>query len=118
MSVEKQKLASLSLRIGLAAVFLYIAYASFQKPESWIAFFPSFLQSLPYAKTLLHVFSSYEIILGIWLLTGKKVVYAAILASLTLAGIVLSTLQYLDIAFRDLAIMFAALALVAMHWDD
>ncbi len=118
MSFQKEKLASLSIRIGLAAVFLYIAYASFINPGIWIAFLPPFLQDLPYAKTLLYIFSSYEILLGIWILSGKKTLYAAILTSLTLAGIVISTLKFLDIAFRDLAIMFAALALVALHWKE
>jgi uncharacterized membrane protein YphA (DoxX/SURF4 family) len=118
MSFQKEKLASLSIRIGLAAVFLYIAYASFVQPDTWLTFLPSFLQNLPYAKTILYVFSFYQILLSLWLLSGKKRFYAAILTSLTLAGIVISTLKFLDIAFRDIAILFAALALVALHWKE
>ncbi len=116
--MNNENRASLLLRVGLAAVFLYIAYASFKEPDIWIAFMPEFIQQLPQSRILLYGFSAYEIFLGIWLLSNKKIFYAALLTALTLFGIVISTLQYLDIAFRDLAIMFAALALAVLHWKE
>lgn len=66
------------------------------------------------ATILLHIFSVYELALAAWLLSGVWVRLAALLCAATLAGIVLSNLSLFAITFRDIAIMFAALALASM----
>lgn len=63
------------------------------------------------AQLLLAVFSFYELVLSIWILSGKKTFYAAILAAATLVGIIVSNISQTDILFRDFAIFFAAAAL-------
>jgi uncharacterized membrane protein YphA (DoxX/SURF4 family) len=113
--MTKEKIASLLLRIGLAIVFLYAAVASFLEPGTWIAFLPSFLTNIIPAGPLLTIFSIYEIIVAVWLMSGRKIFYAAAIASLTIVGIISSNLSFLDIVFRDFAILFAALALAVLE---
>ena len=102
---------NLLLRVGLAGVFLYAAVSGTLYPDNWIGYLPQFLRNFIPAKTLLTVFDVYEIILSIWLLSGWKIFYSAVLSSLTLFGIVITSLGVLDITFRDFGLLFAAIAL-------
>lgn len=111
-------MVSFLLRIGLAIVFLYAAIASFLDPLAWIGFFPSFLRDLFDANKLLMFFSVFEIALALWLLSGARAFLSGIVAAATLSGIILGNLEILDIVFRDVAILFAALALVVLHKED
>ena len=108
------RLASLILRLGLAFVFLYPAIAAFIDPSSWVGFLPVWLRRILPEKTLLSLFSLYEIILAFWFLSGKKVFYAALIAVLTLFGIIVTNSGAIDIIFRDIAILTAALALAVL----
>lgn len=109
---------SFFLRIGLATVFLYAAVASFLNPEAWIGFLPFWLRNLIPANILLVEFSIYQVGLTFWLLSGKKVFYSSLLAGLTLLAIVVANLGDLDIIFRDIAILFSAIALMVLHRRD
>ena len=109
-------MASIFLRIGLAIVFLYAAIASFIEPAVWIGYLPAFVASTSFAGLLLKIFSVVEILLSLWLLSGKKTFFAAAFSALMLAGIISSNLGSLDIIFRDFAIFFAALALAALSY--
>lgn len=102
----------LLLRVGLAFVFLYAAVSSFLEPLNWIGFFPEFLRSFIPQSILLSGFSLFEAGMGIWLLSGKKVFSAAFVSVIAFLGIVLFNLGSLDILFRDVGLLFAALALV------
>lgn len=102
------------LRIGLAIVFLYAAISSFKNPQDWIGYLPHVLRDNFSAKTLLHIFSVYEAFLAIWLLSGKYLRYAALLCAATLAGIVVSNYTLFAITFRDIALIFSAVALAVL----
>ena len=115
MALPKEKLISLLLRLGLAFVFLYAAVASFLDSNSWIGFFPPFLQNLFPQTLLLAGFSIFEIVLGLWLLSGWKIFYAAIVAVLALLGIIVFNLGAFDIVFRDVAILTSAAALAVLY---
>ena len=118
MPIKYENLASFLLRIGLAIVFFYAAVASFLDPLSWIGFFPSFLRDMFDANKLLMFFSVFEIVLALWLLSGYRAFFAGLVAAATLAGIILGNLEILDIVFRDVAILFSALALMALHAEE
>lgn len=107
-------LASWLLRFGLAFSFFYVAAASFQNPLNWIGFFPQFLRDLAPAQTLLTGFSIYEIVLGLWLLSGRKLVYSSLLAAATLLGIVVFNWGAMEIVFRDISLALSALALATL----
>lgn len=107
----KTDLTSLCLRIGLAAVFLYASVSSFKNPQDWVGYLPRFAKDIVPAATLLHLFSIYELLLAGWLLSNRAVKYAALAAAVTLAGIVSFNFSLFAISFRDIGLIFAALAL-------
>ncbi len=113
-----KKLASWLLQWGLAFVLFYAAVGSFLDPFSWVGFFPQWMRSLVSEDLLLMFFSVYELALGVWLLWGKWARYAALLAAATFVGIVVANLGAFDIVFRDVTMVFAALALAVLHWED
>ena len=108
------RLASLILRLGLAFAFLYAAISSLINPLAWAGFIPFVVKGLLPEKALLMSFSIFQIILGLWLLSGKKAFYAAVLSALTLAVITVANLNSLIIVFRDITILFSAVALAAL----
>ncbi len=105
------RLSTIFLRMGLAVVFIYAALGSTLNPDDWIGYLPQFLTAVFPAETLLLLFSVVELALAVWLLSGVYVRYAALVSFLMLAGITLSNFALFDISFRDLGLMFAALAL-------
>ncbi|OHA18292.1 MAG: hypothetical protein A2664_02410 [Candidatus Taylorbacteria bacterium RIFCSPHIGHO2_01_FULL_46_22b] len=113
---SSEKLTSFLLRAGLAVVFLYAATASLFDPMAWAGFMPQFFKDLVPVTILLTAFSIFEILLSLWLLSGIKPFGAAVIASLALCGIILATISLFDIVFRDIAILFAALALGTLHY--
>ena len=105
----------LLLRVGLALSFLYPAFSSLLEPTNWIGFFPMFLRALIPDPALLYVFAGYEIVLGLWLLSGKKLFISSLISFATLAGVLVFNLGALDLVFRDVGLSFAALALVFLR---
>jgi len=110
----KQAPTALLLRAGLAIIFLYAAVSSFVNPNDWVGYLPGMLTDRISADGLLKVFSMYELLLAAWLLSGVYVRYAALLCAATLAGIVISNFELFAITFRDIALIFAALALASI----
>ncbi len=112
--MKQTKLASLLLRIGLAAVLLYAGVAALLNPQEWIGFLPGFVSHILPAALALTLFSLFQIALAVWLLSGFKTRYAAFLTALTVVGITVANLSALITTFRDVAIIFAALALAIL----
>lgn len=104
----------LLLRAGLAIIFLYAAISSFTNPQDWVGYLPSFATKMVDSRLLLHIFSVYEMLLAIFLLAGVFTRYVALLCAATLAGIVAFNSSLFAITFRDIALIFAALALARM----
>lgn len=111
-------LPALFIRLGLATVFLYAAIASTLNPTDWVGYLPDIMTAFLPAETVLMTFSVVELALAVWLLSGVYVRYAAVVSLLMLGGIVVSNFALFDISFRDLGLMFAALALVFMPTND
>lgn len=109
--MNKKELINLFLRIGLAGVFIYATVSGTLHPDNWIGYIPQFLRNIFPAKYLLISFDVYELILSVWLLTGWKTFYSAVLSTLTLFGIIITSLGALDITFRDFGLLLAAIAL-------
>lgn len=112
--LQDQNLPALLLRVGLAVVFVYAAVQSLMHPSEWVGYLPGFLIDHMSAELLLKVTSIFELILAVWLVSGVYVRYAALLSAALLAGIVLTTLDLLIVSFRDIGLVFAALALAAL----
>jgi uncharacterized membrane protein YphA (DoxX/SURF4 family) len=104
-------LAALTLRLGVAAVFLYAGIASLLAPLEWAGYLPQFLAHLIAPLVAIKLVAVYEVAVSLWLLSGKYTRFAAAVAALTLAGILLSNPSQLIITFRDIGLLAAALAL-------
>ena len=115
---EKKKWACIFLRVGLAAVFLYAAIASLIDPVAWEGFIPAFIKGIVDVHLFSLTHSIFEIILALWLLWGKKVYYPATIGGLEMLAVMLFNLGIFDVLFRDIAIFFAAAALVILTLDD
>jgi uncharacterized membrane protein YphA (DoxX/SURF4 family) len=111
---DHTKAATLLLRVALATVFLYAAISSTLQPSEWVGFLPPVLVDHFDSSVLLKIFSAYELLIAAFLLVGVYVRYAAIVAALTLGGIVVSNFSLFAITFRDIALIFAALALAVL----
>lgn len=105
------KYSLILLRIGIASVFLYAAVSATLNPLNWVGYLPQYLRNIFPGDLLLKSFSFYELVLGVWLLTGWKSFYSAVLSSLTLFGIIVTNLGAFDITFRDVAILFSSISL-------
>lgn len=106
--------ASLFLRIGLAFVFIYAAISAFVNPEAWIGFIPAFIGNSVTRGYFLFVSYAINLILGLWILSGKKIYYSAVVTSIVLAGIIMTNLGAMIIIFRDIGLFFAAVALAVL----
>ena len=113
--ISDSDVASWLLRIGLIVVFLYASLSQFQHPLEWISFLPAFLTGHILPTTLIKIFATYELVLALWLLSGKFLRYGALLCALTFAGIVITNPTQLITTFRDIGLAFMALALVFME---
>lgn len=108
--------ASMIIRVGLAAVFLYAAIDAFKEPNAWISFIPAFSTKFIAAKTALDLISVFQIGVAIWLVTGKYLTYAALTAIGLLAGIMVFNPETFLVTFRDIGLIAAAAALIFL--DD
>lgn len=111
---QRGYLAPLLLRAGLATVLAYAAIASIVSPNDWIGYVPIFVRDIIPATTALSILAIIQLIVALWLLSGIYVRLAALVTAALLAGIIVSNFNLLAITFRDIGLLFAALALVVM----
>jgi hypothetical protein len=116
--MNRVNLTSLILRIGLAFSFLYAAIAAYFRPDDWIGYFPTFLREIFSNDLLLSGWGFFEIIIAVWLLSGKRIFIPSVVAALSLAGLILTNLGGFDVIFRDVTIMACALALAVLHFPS
>lgn len=115
--MDRNKIFLFLLRAGLAFVFAYAAIASLITPVNWIGWFPIVLRNLVPSNILLISFSIFEIILAIWILSGKWLFYSSLISAAAMAGIIIFNINQMDIVFRDVAIVFTALGLAVYSYN-
>jgi uncharacterized membrane protein YphA (DoxX/SURF4 family) len=115
-SFTTPNLPSLLLRVALAFVFSFAAVSSLLSPNDWIGYLPKAATQFVSGDILLKVMSVYELALAAWLLSGKQTHFAALLSAATLAGITAANISLIAISFRDIGLIFAALALAALSF--
>ena len=113
---NKDILISFLLRAGLAIAFFYAGISSFLNSTNWIGFVPNFIGAIISKEIFLIGFSAYQILLGIGLLSDYKTFALSILSSITFFLILFGNIMNLEILFRDIAILFMALALIALSY--
>lgn len=114
--MERERLADVILRCGLAFAFLFPAADAFFNPTAWLGYFPGFLRGVVPDIVLLHAFGAVEIILALWLLSGWRVFYPAVLMTLMLLSIAVFLSYDFEILFRDLSIAAIGMALAIKHY--
>lgn len=110
-NMDPRSLPNLFLRVGVAFAFLYPPFDALSNPDSWIGYFPKFLHGIAPDAVLLHGFGILEVIIALWILTGKKIFWPSLVAGLMLVAIVFFNRSNFDVLFRDLAIATMAFAL-------
>jgi len=108
---DRKQLPALILSLGLAFVFLYAGIASLMNPQLWVSYLPQFMGNFIALDVAIKFIAVYEIVLGLLLVSGKFRKVAAALSALTLVGIIVSSLNQFVITFRDVGLLFAAVAL-------
>ncbi len=106
---------NLLLRIGVAFTFIFAALNALFNPYAWIGYFPSFLMDIVPDGVLLGVFAIIELVIGLWILSGRKIFIPSLTATILLLGIVIFNPSEFDVLFRDLSIAAMALALTLLH---
>lgn len=121
--MTRERFAHVLLRAGAAFTFAYPPLRAVVDPVSWLGYLPSFVRALPARMgfpvdplILLHGFGVIEIVLALWILSGRHIRIPAILATLMLVAIVVFNWADIDIVFRDLSIACMTLALAC--WPE
>ncbi len=109
--------SSFFLRVGLAFIFLFASISAFTNPQAWVGYVPSFITNTITQGYFLFFHDIILFSLGLWLLSGKKTFYAAVVSAILLAGMTLANMSSFLVTFRDVGLFFAAIALVVMHKD-
>ncbi len=112
------KLASFFLRIGISIVFLYAGVSALLNPTSWVGFIPIWLREIIPVEFFLPIHAVLDVLIGLWLVSGKKTFYASFIASLSLLAIIAFNVGALDIIFRDISILLSAVSLMILHSKD
>lgn len=113
--MNTSRAVDLLLRIGVAFAFLFPPLNAFLDPYAWIGYFPPFLTGILPDMLALHVFGIVEIVLGLWILSGKHIYIPSLIATGLLFLIVVFNLSDFQVLFRDIPIALTALALALAH---
>lgn len=113
MNIKNSYMVSFLLRAGLAISFLYAGISIFLNPTAWIGFIPAWIGP---KELLLYSHAVLEISLAIWLLSNKNIFYASIVSIIFMLSIIIVNLSALDIIFRDITILFSAIALAFLTY--
>lgn len=55
----------------MAFAFLYAGFGALTSPQNWLVYLPPFLGQIMPLATILVVFGIFEILLALWLVSGK-----------------------------------------------
>ncbi|MFT4250745.1 MAG: DoxX family membrane protein [Candidatus Woesearchaeota archaeon] len=97
------------LRISIGALFLYFGVQALTQPLVAMSYIPAYAEFLA-NNTFITVYGVVEVLIGLALLIGIYVRYAALLAAALLVGVVIA-LGNNEVMYRDLVILFATLVL-------
>ena len=114
----RERVVEALLRIGVAIAFIYPAVEASFYPNSWVGFFPPWMvENLPFSKELLlHLFGASEIVIAVWILVGKRIFIPSMLAIAYLSSIVIFNWKFMDLLFRDIAILVIPIVLAIQSY--
>ena len=107
------------LRLGLGVTFVILGFQILSAPLAWAGFMQPWAQGMipgdlaQFMKTTAII----DIVIGAWLILGFKVWIPALLGSLHIAGVLLTTTGNLDsLIARDIGLLGGTLALLFDRW--
>lgn len=103
------------LRLGLALAFIFPALNAVFDPYAWVGYLPMFVRDFLPELLVLHVFGLIQVVLGIWILSGRYIFWPTVGAGGILILVLLFNLGEFQTLFRDVSVLFMALALAVMH---
>jgi len=109
--IDLKNAANFLLRAGVSFSFLYPPINALFDPYTWIGYFPKFMHGIVSDTLLLHTFGIVEVIIALWILSGKNIFWPSLAATLILLAIVFLNLQDFQILFRDITIAAIAFSL-------
>lgn len=104
------------LRFGLAFVYGYAAIEMQINPDNFLKYVPPLMQTIIPLDIFLITFGIFEILLTLWLISGKRTEYAGLISFFLMVGIMIPNVTYFNILFRNVAIALASLALTALDY--
>ncbi len=102
---------SLLLRVAIAIAFLYPPIDSIFHPQAWLGYFPPFMLGHVSDTVMLVGWGIIEVVIALWILSGKRIFWPSIAATVLLALIVAFNIPLMQIVFRDISLALAAAAL-------
>ena len=115
---DREKTAALLIRIGLCIVFLYAGISALISPENWINFVPKWVEIIMSKETFLMLHSIADIVVGLWLISGIKPFYSALVSGVMLIAIISGNVSQISIIFRNFALLFADIALMVLTYKN
>ena len=103
------------LRIGLGITFLWLGYQIWMEPLAWGSFMLPWAQGLipGSLESFMKSTAIGDMFLGLWLFIGWRVWIPALLASLHLIGVLVTTTGSLELAVpRDIGLLAGTLAIL------
>ncbi len=107
--------ADFLVRLGVAFAFLFPPANALLDPYSWVGYFPPFVHGWLPDMVMLHAFGLVEVVIGLWILSGRRIFIPSVAAVVMLLAIVAFNLGDFQILFRDVSIALAALALAIQN---
>jgi len=103
-------------RVGIAAVFLWFGIDKFVHPIEWAGWVPDWMSALiPMSLvSFMYIHGAIETLVGVLLLVGYQTRMAALLAVITLCGVILAMIGTgsTDVLLRDVGLLAASLSLL------
>lgn len=114
LTSHQKTFAMFFIRLGLAFVFTYAAISMSLNPQDYIHYFPQFIRSILPTDILFHTLAVFEILLSLWLLSGKWSLLSSSIGALLIYAITISNLDSFNILFRNVSIFCSAVSLAIL----
>ena len=115
--MTRRQLVILSLRLGLIFVFSYVPSASYLDPSSYYHYLPAWSAPFINKDLALTLLSIFELLLVGWFIWGKQLLIPSILAAVALTGILILNFPSFGVIFRNVSIIFSAIALAILSTE-
>ena len=112
IKITMSKTSNLLLRIALAFAFLYPAYGMWTNPNDWLGYIPSLVKNIGLSQDiLLMLIAGLHLVIALWILSGWKIFFPSLVATVFLGSVVYFNQNQLDVLFRDISLALVAVAL-------